>query len=127
MSQELNFPAVTNNDVLVELIATRKSDGSLVDLTGYYIKVSIFAPGTNNPLISYDTTGHTVTILNQSSFKGQAQFTIAAADTKDLPAGDYPWEPVTVSPDDIALTITNDDLKLTSGVISFRRQKTVQA
>ena len=91
MTQNLNFPAVANNDEIIEATITKKSDGSLVDLTTAYIKVSLYAPNSSTVILSYDTTGGGVVIDNQTTNKGKFQFTLVAADTKNFAAGDYKW------------------------------------
>ena len=125
MTQNLNFPAVANNDEIIEATITKKSDGSLVDLTTAYIKVSLYAPNSSTVILSYDTTGGGVVIDNQTTNKGKFQFTLVAADTKNFAAGDYKWDAVTVIAGR-ALSLKNNDPKLTSGTISLTTEVAVQ-
>jgi hypothetical protein len=121
----LNFSAVANNDITVECVVTKKSDGSLADLTGYYIKVQGWYPNGTTGAFEYDTSTGGVVIMNQTASKGHFQFTIRAADSINFPAGDYKWDAVTVF-SGRALSIRNNDLKLTPGIISFTREVAVQ-
>ena len=124
MNTGLNFSAVANNDEVIEVTVTKESDESLVDLTGYYIKVTCWYPNTNTIAFTYNTASGVV-IENQSTAKGKFQFTINAADSVLFAAGDYKWDAVTVK-SGRALSIKNNDLKLTSGIISFTTEIAVQ-
>lgn len=120
----LNFSAITNNDIPIQSLIRNRSDSSLIDLTGYTIKVELF--NLDGSIISTYTTGdNTVIIPNQTTNKGAFQFKILRTQTVDLVTGTYKWEPTITSPIGNVYTVSNPDMLLSPGQIIFRKQLTV--
>lgn len=124
MTNPLDFPIITNNDIGVQINVTKMSDGSAVDLMGATIKWQMFAPGTGTPVIT--KSGIQILILDQAVNRGSFAFTLTETDTVTFPAGAYQHEAVITFSDLSVKTVSNGDLTLTPGMINVRKQLTSQ-
>lgn len=123
MKKPLDFAMVSNNARYVQLTALYP-DGSPVDITGFTIKWAAFKKGSSDELITKTTAAGDITITEGEA--GKFTFWLNANDTKDLDAGEYIHEAVTVDGDNKPVTLTNNDPQLTAGILTLRKQYTVQ-
>lgn len=124
MSNPLDFEMKANNDFTVRMTVT-DIDGALVDLTGFTIKWKAFKPNTTTAAIT-KTTSSGIAIRNQTTHKGEFDIDLDAADTVNLPAGDYLHEAVTTDAGGAAVTLTSGETKLAAGTLTLVQQFTVQ-
>ncbi len=82
------------------------------------------SPGTKTPVITKRTSDGSIVVVDLS--KGWYGFWINATDTRLLVVADYPHEAVTVDSGGKAVTVTNNDFRLTYGKMTIVDQYTVQ-
>ncbi len=123
MKKPLDISMVANNARYVQVTALNP-DGSPVDITGFTIKWQAFKKGTPAALITKSTTDAKITITEGAA--GKFTFWLNAADTKELDAGEYIHEAVTVDGAGKPVTLTNNDPQLTAGRLTIREQYTAQ-
>lgn len=126
MTNPLNFQMVSNNDFLLEWVVTKKSDGSLFDLTGCSLIWQLFAPCSRNPIVTYSTSDGSIVIEDQGAAKGRFRFQIEHADVQDLDTDYYPHEAVLVDSSGNDTTLIADIPELPYGTAFIRRQLTNQ-
>lgn len=119
----LDFAVRANNDIFVTLTLNNPDGTPFTDALAS-IKWQAFKPGTRTAVITKTKADNSITTVDQNA--GQYGFWINAADTAALAAGNYPHEAVTVDGSGHAVTVTNNDTRLTGGTMTIIGQLTKQ-